>query len=65
VRAPAPVAPAPVPDHIRRALDGHDARLSRGVVVARAASAVVLAAILAGGVASAAGLIPSPLALMP
>jgi hypothetical protein len=61
----AAAAPLPVPDHIRRALEGEDARLRRGVVVLRLASALVLAAVLAGGVASAAGLIPSPFALLP
>jgi hypothetical protein len=53
-----------VPEHIRRALDGEDAPLPRGLIVLRVASALLLMALLAAGVASAAGLIPSPLALI-
>jgi hypothetical protein len=56
--------PRPVPEHIRRALDGEDAPLPRGLIVLRVASALLLMALLAAGVASAAGLIPSPLALI-
>lgn len=65
VREAPRVAPLPVPDHIRRALDGQEAPLPRGLVALRVASALVLAGLLAAGVASAAGLIPSPLALIP
>jgi len=53
-----------VPDHIRRALDGEEAGVLRHRLL-RAAATLVLGALMAGGIAWAAGLVPSPLTLLP
>ena len=53
-----------VPEHIWRALDDTSG-VGMGRIVLRAFLGLVLAALLAGGLAWSAGLIPSPLSLVP
>ena len=53
-----------VPEHIRRALDDTTV-FGPGHLVLRAFLGLVLTALLAGGLAWSAGLIPSPLSLLP
>ena len=59
-----PSIEAPCPEHIWRALDDTSG-VGMGRIVLRAFLGLVLAALLAGGLAWSAGLFPSPLSLVP
>jgi hypothetical protein len=51
----------PVPEHIRRALDGDEPGIPLSQRLLRLALGLLLLAILTAGIAIAAGLVPSPL----